>query len=101
MPRTRVRRVGPESASLLALGLWCSSCNGLIGGIVKCYGEANYFRDYRRLEAMAKLATSYIGESSRSTALQHLRTRVRSSLCPSRRLWFRCGLEPMMVLPSL
>ena len=25
-----------------------------------CTGEANYFRDYKRLEAFAKLATSYI-----------------------------------------
>jgi len=27
--------------------------------MVKGHGEANYFRDYKRLEAIAKLATSY------------------------------------------
>ena len=29
-----------------------------------CTGEANYFRDYKRLEAFAKLATSYAPESA-------------------------------------
>jgi hypothetical protein len=28
--------------------------------MVRCHGEANYFRDYKRLEAIAKLATSYV-----------------------------------------
>jgi hypothetical protein len=32
-----------------------------MGGRVRGHGEANYFRDYKRLEAIAKLATSYIG----------------------------------------
>src|SRR5207249_11543960 len=59
MPRTPVRRVGQESASLQALVPWCSSCNGLMGGRVRCTGEANYFRYYKRLGAIAKLATSY------------------------------------------
>jgi hypothetical protein len=27
--------------------------------MVRGHGEANYFRDYKRLEAIAKLATSY------------------------------------------
>jgi hypothetical protein len=27
---------------------------------VRGHGEANYFRDYKRLEAIAKLATSYM-----------------------------------------
>ena len=27
---------------------------------MKGHGEANYFRDYKRLEAIAKLATSYV-----------------------------------------
>src|SRR5712691_1496322 len=29
--------------------------------MVRCYGEANYFRYYKRLGAMVKLATSYNG----------------------------------------
>src|SRR6266481_1194352 len=59
MPRTRVQRVGQESASLQALELLCSSDKGLIGSRVMSTGEANYFRDYKRLGAFAKLATSY------------------------------------------
>jgi hypothetical protein len=35
-----------------------SSGKGLIGSRVMCTGEANYFRDYKRLGAIAKLATS-------------------------------------------
>jgi hypothetical protein len=30
-----------------------------MGEIVRCPGEVNYFRDYKRLEHFAKLATSY------------------------------------------
>jgi hypothetical protein len=30
-----------------------------MGGMVRCTGEVNYFRDYKRLEPFAKLATSY------------------------------------------
>jgi hypothetical protein len=30
-----------------------------MGGRVRCTGEANYFRDYKRLGVIAKLATSY------------------------------------------
>src|SRR5918911_439176 len=60
MPRTRVRRVGQESVSLQALVLWCSSCNGLMGEMVRCAWETNYFRYYKRLEPIAKLATSYL-----------------------------------------
>src|SRR5438034_11414925 len=59
MPRTRVQRVGQESASLQALELLCSSDKGLIGRRVMSTGEANDFRDYKRLGAFAKLATSY------------------------------------------
>src|SRR2546428_9388130 len=61
MPRTRVQRVGPESASLQAFGLLCSSGKGLMGRRVMYTGEADYFRDYKRLGAIAKLATSYYG----------------------------------------
>ena len=39
---------------------WCSSCKGLMGGMVRCTGEAHYFRYYKRLGLFAKLATSYI-----------------------------------------
>src|SRR5712691_6168069 len=70
MPRTLVQRVGQGSASLLALVLWCSSCNGLIGGMMTGSGEANYFRDYKRLGSIAKLATSYMG-SGGDRALGH------------------------------
>jgi hypothetical protein len=31
-----------------------------MGGRVRCTGEANYFRDYKRLGVIANLATSYI-----------------------------------------
>jgi len=34
------------------------SCNGLVGRIGMCTGEANYFRYYKRLGVIAKLATS-------------------------------------------
>ena len=34
-----------------------------------CTGEANYFRDYKRLEAFAKLATSYISELAQITLM--------------------------------
>src|SRR5262252_8851568 len=60
MPRTPVRRVGQESASLQAVVPWCSSCNGLMREMVRCTGEVNYFRDYKRLGPIAKLATSYL-----------------------------------------
>jgi hypothetical protein len=30
-----------------------------VGRIGMCTGEANYFRDYKRLGVIAKLATSY------------------------------------------
>src|SRR5262245_22668981 len=60
MPRTPVRRVGQESASLQAVVPWCSSCNRLMGEMVRCAGEVNYFRYYKRLGPIAKLATSYI-----------------------------------------
>src|SRR6266446_8740368 len=59
MPRTPVRRVGQESVSLQAVVPWCSSCNGLMGGMVICNGETHYFRYYKRLGPIAKLATSY------------------------------------------
>src|SRR5262245_6451040 len=59
MLRTLVQRVGQESASLQALGLLCSSGKGLIGSRVICTGEANYFRDYKRLEAFAKLPSKF------------------------------------------
>src|SRR2546425_8385109 len=76
MPRTPVRRVGQESVSLQALVPWCSSCNGLMGGMVMRPREANYYRYYKRLGAFAKLATSYMvsgeggkGRSSTSSRL--------------------------------
>src|SRR5262245_39763922 len=72
MPRTRVRTAGQESASLQALVPWCSSCNGLMGRRGMCIGEANYFIYYKRLEVIAKLATSYI----------HGRGRTKSQVGP-------------------
>src|SRR6266446_5108106 len=63
MPRTPVRRVGQESVSLQALVPWCSSCNGLMGGMVMRHGEGNYYRYYKRLGTFAKLATSYLDQS--------------------------------------
>src|SRR5262249_47520331 len=45
-------------ASLQVFGLLCSSGKGLMGRRVRCTGETNYFRDYKRLGAIAKLATS-------------------------------------------
>src|SRR2546427_5312618 len=59
MSQTRVQRVGQESVSLQALVPWCSSYNGLVGRIGMCTEEANYFRYYKRLGVIAKLATSY------------------------------------------
>src|SRR6267378_8233181 len=59
MRRTLVQRVGQESVSLQALVPWCSSCNGLVGRIGMCTGEASYFRYHKRLGVIAKLATSY------------------------------------------
>src|SRR6266853_3969273 len=76
MPRTRVQRVGQESVSLQALVPWCSSYNGLVGRIGMCTEEANYFRYYKRLGVIAKLATSYIDESSQVPVSQAL-----SALC--------------------
>src|SRR5690242_17425932 len=49
MPRTRVRRVGQESASLQAFGLLCSSGKGLIQGMWTRARRSNYFKDYKRL----------------------------------------------------
>src|SRR5215468_11133010 len=60
MPRTPVRRVAQGSASLQALVPWCSSCNRLMGEMVRCAGEVNYFRYYKKLGPIAKLATSYV-----------------------------------------
>src|SRR4029453_12005618 len=94
MPRTRVRTAGQESASFQAFVPWCSSCNGLIGGMVRGHGEANYFRDYKRLEAIAKLATSY--QFALGTALGH--REVRQDKCGELRFgeldgnWRRCKL---------
>src|SRR5881397_2754752 len=70
MPRTRVQRVGQESASLQALELLCSSDKGLIARRVMSTGEANYFRDYKRLGAFAKLATSYEEEDDEQSIVQ-------------------------------
>jgi hypothetical protein len=44
--------------SLQVLVPWCSLGNGLMGRRVRCTGEANYFRYYKRLGTIAKLATS-------------------------------------------
>src|SRR5215471_5832276 len=77
MPRTRVQRVGQESVSLQALGLLCSSGKGLMESRVMCTGEANYFRDYKRLGAIAKLATSYQKEDGeRGIDQEHIFYRV-------------------------
>src|SRR5438874_9582789 len=59
MPRTPVRRGGQESVSLQAVVPWCSSCNRLMEEMVRCAREVNYFRYYKRLGPIAKLATSY------------------------------------------
>src|SRR5439155_21633433 len=82
MPRTPVRKVGQESASLQALVLWCSSCKGLMGGMVMRPGEANYYRYYKRLGAFAKFATSYfddrrIGADLLGSALGDLHPKVQ------------------------
>src|SRR2546428_6298066 len=60
MRRTLVRKVGQESVSLQAVVPWCSSCNGLMGEMVRGAWETNYFRYYKRLGSIAKLATSYV-----------------------------------------
>ncbi len=59
MFRTPVRRVGQGLASLQVLVPWCSSCNGLRGGKGRCTGEAEYFKYYKSLGVIEKLATSY------------------------------------------
>src|SRR5262249_18829578 len=74
MPRTRVQRVGPESVSLQAFGLLCSSCNGLMGSRVRGPREADYFRDYTRLGPIAKLATSYPAPQVPRARLAHAST---------------------------
>jgi hypothetical protein len=60
MRRTLVQKGGPESVSLQALVPWGSLGDGLMGRRVRCTGEANDFRYYKRLGAIAKLATSYM-----------------------------------------
>src|SRR5262245_46693805 len=62
MCRTRFPRVGPESASLQAVRSWCSSDKGLMGSKVMRAGESNCVKGYKRLEEIAKLATSYLRE---------------------------------------
>src|SRR5215510_12746406 len=88
MPRTPVRRVGQESASLQVLVPGCSSCNGLMGRMVRCTKEANYFRDYKRLGPIAKLATSYKSElctlSTRAYAIMRSADRIRRCLLTRR-----------------
>src|SRR5215813_6882724 len=57
---------------------WCSSCNDLMGRRGMCPGEANYFRYYKRLGVIAKLATSYFLWTSKpahrvnTTSISHL-----------------------------
>src|SRR2546423_608284 len=63
MPRTPVRRGGQDSVSWQAVVPWCSSCNRLMGEMVRCAREVNYFRYYKRLGPIANLATSYISKS--------------------------------------
>src|SRR5262249_54114500 len=58
MRGTRFRTVAQAAAALQACVPWGSGCQGLMGGRVRCTGEANYFRDYKRLGVIAKLATS-------------------------------------------
>src|SRR5262245_23473939 len=87
MSQSRVQRVGPESASLQALVPWCSSCNGLMGRRGMCAGEVNYFRDYKRLGVIAKLATSYtldrlVGRV-RHQVHQHLYAQITRLLLPA------------------
>jgi len=57
-PRTRVQRVGQAAAACQAVGLLCSSGKGLLGSSVMGTGAAHDVRDYKRLGASAKLATS-------------------------------------------
>src|SRR5215471_18699181 len=72
MSRTPVRRVGQESVSLQALVPWCSSCNGLMGRRGMWPGEAKYFRYYKRLGVIAKLATSYQYDAVTSAVINRL-----------------------------
>src|SRR5215470_7980418 len=78
MPRTPVRRVGRESASLQAVVPWCSSCNRLMGEMVRCAGEVNYFRYYKKLGPIAKLATSYGADGAEGC--RHRRASGQSAL---------------------
>src|SRR5713226_6537745 len=57
MRRTLVRKVGQESVSLQDVVLWCSSCNGLMGEMVRGAWETNYFRYYKRLGSIASTAS--------------------------------------------
>src|SRR5215468_8472611 len=96
MLRTLVRRAGQESASLQAVVPWCSSCNGLVRRIGMCAGEANYFRYYKRLGVIAKLATSYrLGPSWLRHASGGLRfQRHLTRPTDQDHLWLRPGVEP-------
>src|SRR5262249_39418345 len=60
MPRTPVRRVGRESASLQPWVPWCSSCNRVLGEMVRGVGVVNYLGYYKKLGPIAKAATSYV-----------------------------------------
>ena len=58
LPRTPWRTAGQAAAAWQACVPWGSSGHGLIGGMGQEHGEANSFRDSKRGEAIAKLATS-------------------------------------------
>src|SRR5215471_16616378 len=90
MRRTLVQKVGPESVSLQALVPWCSLGNGLMGRRVRCNGEVSYFRYYKRLGAIVKLATSYqVGkENTQTIESKHINLRTRIKRLMRRTLCF-------------
>jgi hypothetical protein len=45
-----------------------------MGSGVMCTGEANYFRDYKRLGGIAKLATSYISKEEATSQCESMET---------------------------
>ncbi len=55
-------------------------------------GEANYFRDYKRLGSIAKLATSYMG--LRKTNATILRTKSCGLSNSWRSIYSHCLLKP-------
>src|SRR6185436_10886914 len=96
MRRTRSPRVGQGSASLQVVRSWCSSGKGLLGSRGDTRENLNCARYYKRLEGIAKLATTYMPFSSWLVVLDG----CAPAKGPRASAHLRVGLAPSREVPT-